>query len=100
MPISWVQVSHLLKILKIYSNRVPTKENPKMSRHHQFQSTMTITGASCRLQIPNQSIGRKQALINLLAAVGGSISGVKNLTGKDANDGIAKSSKRTNSIKR
>jgi hypothetical protein len=39
-----------------------------MSRHHQFQSTMTITGASADYRYPIKPSEEKQALINLLAA--------------------------------
>ncbi len=86
-------ISSVENTKKYIANRVPTKENPKMSRHHQFQSTMTITGASADYRYPINPSEEKQALINLLAAVGGSVSGVKSLSGKDANDGIAKVAK-------
>ncbi len=75
---------------KYIANRVPTKANPKMSRHHQFQSTMTITGASADYRYPIKPSEEKQALINLLSKVGGSVSGVAALSGKDANEGIDK----------
>ncbi len=39
-------ISNIENAKKYIANRIPTKENPKMSRHHQFQSTMTITGAT------------------------------------------------------
>ena len=78
---------------KYITTRVPSKENPKMSRHHQFQSTMTITGGAADYRYPIKPSEEKQALINLLSAVGGSVSGVKSLSGKDANDGIAKVAK-------
>ncbi len=83
-------ISSIENTKKYIANRIPTKENPKMSRHHQFQSTMTITGASADYRYPINPSEEKQALINLLAAVGGSISGKKALSGKDANAGIEK----------
>ena len=45
-------ISSVENTKKYIANRVPTKENPKMSRHHQFQSTMTITGASADYRYP------------------------------------------------
>ncbi|MFN8284694.1 MAG: TAT-variant-translocated molybdopterin oxidoreductase [Chitinophagales bacterium] len=83
-------VAALSNSKKYVANRVPTKANPKMSRHHQFQSTMTVTGANADYRYPIKPSEEKQALINLLAEVGGSISGVKALSGKDANEGIKK----------
>ena len=78
---------------KYIANRVPTKENPKMSRHHQFQSNVTITGANADYKYPIKPSEEKQALINLFAEIGGSISGTKALSGKEANDGIKKVAK-------
>lgn len=78
---------------KYVVNRVPSKENPKMSRHHQFQSTMTITGASADYRYPIKPSEEKQALINLYAKLGGTVSGVKNLNNKDADAGIEKVAK-------
>ena len=92
-------ISNIENAKKYIANRIPTKENPKMSRHHQFQSTMTITGATADYRYPVKPSEEKQALINLLAAVGGSISGSKNLSGKDANEGIAKVAKELLSAK-
>jgi MoCo/4Fe-4S cofactor protein with predicted Tat translocation signal len=92
-------ISSVENTKKYIANRVPTKENPKMSRHHQFQSTMTITGASADYRYPINPSEEKQALINLLAAVGGSVSGVKNLSGKDANEGVAKVAKELTAAK-
>ena len=60
---------------------------------------MTMTGATADYRYPINPSEEKQALINLLAAVGGSISGVKNLSGKDANDGIAKVAKELTAAK-
>ncbi|MDB5227683.1 MAG: Fe-S-cluster-containing hydrogenase subunit [Bacteroidota bacterium] len=75
---------------KYVATRVPSKTNPKMSRHHQFQSTMSMTGASADYRYPVAPSEEKQALINLLSAVGGSVSGVANLKNQIANDGIKK----------
>ncbi|MEZ5053984.1 MAG: TAT-variant-translocated molybdopterin oxidoreductase [Chitinophagales bacterium] len=83
-------VAALSNSQKYVANRVPSKENPKMSRHHQFQSNVTITGANADYRYPITPSEEKQALINLFAEIGGSISGVKPLSGKDANDGIKK----------
>ncbi|MEZ5026286.1 MAG: TAT-variant-translocated molybdopterin oxidoreductase [Chitinophagales bacterium] len=86
-------VAALINSKKYIKNRVPSKENPKMSRHHQFQSTVTITGSNADYKYPIKPSEEKQALINLFAAIGGSISGVKPLSVKDANDGITKVAK-------
>jgi molybdopterin-containing oxidoreductase family iron-sulfur binding subunit len=86
-------ISSIENTKKYISTRVPSKENPKMSRHHQFQSTMTITGGSADYRYPIKPSEEKQTLINLLAAVGGGIGGTKNLSSKDANDGVAKVAK-------
>ena len=51
---------------------------------------MTITGASADYRYPIKPSEEKQALINLLSKVGGSVSGVAALSGKDANEGIDK----------
>jgi NADH dehydrogenase/NADH:ubiquinone oxidoreductase subunit G len=61
-------ISNIENTKKYIANRIPTKENPKMSRHHQFQSTMTITGATADYRYPIKPSEEKQALINLLAA--------------------------------
>ena len=92
-------ISSIENTKKYIANRVPTKENPKMSRHHQFQSTMTITGASADYRYPINPSEEKQALINLLAAIGGTISDSKSLAGKDANEGIAKVAKELTAAK-
>lgn len=86
-------VAALSNTKKYIINRVPTKENPKMSRHHQFQSTVTITGSNADYKYPIKPSEEKQALINLFAEIGGSVSGVKALSGKEANDGIKKVAK-------
>ena len=85
-------ISSLENTRKYASNRVPTKDKPKMSRHHQFQSTMTLAGSNADYRYPIKPSEEKQALINLLAAIGGSGTS-KPLSGKDANDGIAKVAK-------
>ncbi|MBX7225413.1 MAG: TAT-variant-translocated molybdopterin oxidoreductase [Chitinophagales bacterium] len=76
------------------TNRVPSKENPTMSRHHQFQSAMTITGASADYRYPIKPSEEKLALIALYnavaAKVGGSvISGAKAFANKAAIDKVA-----------
>lgn len=59
------------------TNRVPTKDSPVMSRHYQFQSAMTITGATADYRVPMKPSEEKAALAALLQAVGGpSVSGV------------------------
>jgi MoCo/4Fe-4S cofactor protein with predicted Tat translocation signal len=59
------------------TNRVPTKDNPVMSRHYQFQSAMTITGATADYKVPMKPSEEKAALAALLSAVGGpSVAGV------------------------
>ena len=78
--------------IKYVSNRVPTKDKPKMSRHHQFQSTMTLAGSNADYRYPIKPSEEKQALINLFVAIGGS-GASKPLSGKDANEGIAKVAK-------
>jgi MoCo/4Fe-4S cofactor protein with predicted Tat translocation signal len=77
---------------KYITNRIPTKENPKMSRHFQFQSTMSLTGSNADYRYPIKPSEEKQALINLFVAIGGS-GASKPLSGKDANEGIAKAAK-------
>lgn len=52
--------------------RVPSEENGKhMSRHYQFQSNATITGASADYKYPVKPSQEKQLLINLYNAIGG-----------------------------
>lgn len=75
------------------TKRVPTPENPKMSRHHQFQSTMTVTGASADYRYPIKPSEEKQALINLLTKVGGSVAGAKDFSNAELNKGIDKVAK-------
>jgi molybdopterin-containing oxidoreductase family iron-sulfur binding subunit len=53
-------------------NRVPTKKNPTMSRHYQFQSNVTITGSSADYKYTMRPSEEKAALIDLLNAVSGS----------------------------
>jgi hypothetical protein len=55
-------ISNIENAKKYIANRIPTKENPKMSRHHQFQSTMTITGATADYRYPIKPSEEKQAL--------------------------------------
>ena len=74
---------------KYISTRVPSKEKPKMSRHHQFQSTMSLAGSNADYRYPIKPSEEKQALINLFVAIGGS-GAAKPLSGADANKGIAK----------
>ena len=76
------------------TNKVPTKEKPTMLRHHQFQSTMTITGAAADYRYPIKPSEEKLALIALYnavaAKVGGSgLSGAKAYSNKAAIDKIA-----------
>jgi MoCo/4Fe-4S cofactor protein with predicted Tat translocation signal len=64
------------------SNRVPTKENPNMSRHYHFQSYITITSASADYKHsikPSQEKAVLLALYNKIAASSGatSLSAVK-----------------------
>jgi molybdopterin-containing oxidoreductase family iron-sulfur binding subunit len=75
------------------TNRVPTPQNPKMSRHYQFQSTMTITGATADYRFPIKPSEEKQALINLYNKLGGSVSGAQDFSNKELNDGIDKVAK-------
>ncbi|MEZ5008461.1 MAG: TAT-variant-translocated molybdopterin oxidoreductase [Chitinophagales bacterium] len=52
--------------------RVPSEKNGKhMSRHYQFQSNATITGAAADYKYPVKPSQEKQLLINLYNAVGG-----------------------------
>jgi molybdopterin-containing oxidoreductase family iron-sulfur binding subunit len=46
-------------------NRKVTKEKPEMSRHFQFESTLTITGASADVRIPIKPSAEGVALISL-----------------------------------
>lgn len=71
---SWVNASENTK--RYSKNRVPSKENPNMSRHYQFQSNVTITGASADYKYaikPSQEKAVLIALYNKIAAsTGGS----------------------------
>jgi len=67
------------------SRRVPTKDAPVMSRHYQFQTAMTITGACADIRVPVKPSEEKAALAALLVAVGGpSVSGAGGFANKDA----------------
>jgi MoCo/4Fe-4S cofactor protein with predicted Tat translocation signal len=63
---------------KRYSlNRVPSKENPTMSRHFQFQSNVTITGSAADYKYPIKPSEEKavlMALYNKVAAATGASS--------------------------
>ncbi len=86
-------ISSIENAKKYIATRVPSKEHPQMSRHHQFQSTMSMTGASADYRYPVNPSEEKQALINLLAAIGGTVTGVKSLADAKTNEGIAKVAK-------
>lgn len=65
----WVNATENAK--RYSANRVPTKENPNMSRHYQFQSNVTITGASADYKYaikPSQEKAVLIALYNKIAA--------------------------------
>lgn len=65
----WVNPTENAK--RYSANRVPTKENPNMSRHYQFQSNVTITGASADYKYaikPSQEKAVLIALYNKIAA--------------------------------
>ena len=78
---------------KYVTKRVPTPENPTMSRHHQFQSSMSLTGASADYKYPIKPSEEKQVLINLYTKLGGSVSGAKDFSNKELNTGIDKVAK-------
>ncbi|QQR98535.1 MAG: TAT-variant-translocated molybdopterin oxidoreductase [Sphingobacteriales bacterium] len=77
---------------KYVVNRVPSKSNPKMSKHFQFQSTMTITGASADYKYPIKPSEEKQALINLYNKIGGSVAAAKSIN-KEVDAGVDKVAK-------
>lgn len=71
---------------KYASGRVPTKDNPTMSRHHQFQSHVTLTGMNADYKYPIRPSEEKATLVALYNAVsGGSLSGGKTSVAKDVN---------------
>jgi len=86
-------ISNVENAKKYIANRVPSKTNPKMSRHYQFQSVATLTGANADYRFQIKPSEEKQALINLLAKVGGSISGSAAVSVKETNEGIDKAAK-------
>ncbi len=56
---------------KYAAGRVPTKENPSMSRHHQFQSHLTLTGMNADYKYPIRPSEEKATLAALYNAVAG-----------------------------
>ncbi|MBI1221718.1 MAG: 4Fe-4S dicluster domain-containing protein [Bacteroidetes bacterium] len=51
------------------SKRVPTKENPVMSRHIQFEGNMSLTGANADYRFPLRPSQEGQALMSLYNAL-------------------------------
>ncbi|HUH75017.1 MAG TPA: TAT-variant-translocated molybdopterin oxidoreductase [Chitinophagales bacterium] len=78
---------------KRYSaNRVPTKENPNMSRHYHFQSYVSITSASADYKHsikPSQEKAVLMALYNKIAASTGA-SSLANVTISDLQESVNK----------
>lgn len=60
---AWVNTSENTK--RYSANRVPTKENPTMSRHYQFQSHVTITGSSADYKYAMKPSEEKAVLLSL-----------------------------------
>lgn len=86
----WVNASENTK--RYSTNRVPTKENPNMSRHYQFQSHVTITGASADYKFAIKPSEEKAALIalyNKIAASTGA-SALSNVNVGELQEGINK----------
>lgn len=55
---------------KDYSkNRVPSKENPKMSRHYQFEANMSLTGTNADYRFPVRPSQEGKALMSLYNAI-------------------------------
>ncbi len=70
-------------------NRVPTKGHPTMSKHYQFQTNMTITGASADETFPIKPSEEKAALAALYNKVaGGGVS--TNYSNTEAIDKVAR----------
>ena len=59
----WINATENAK--RYSANRVPTKENPNMSRHYQFQSNVTITGSTADYKYPVKPSKEKALLIAL-----------------------------------
>ncbi|MCO5232609.1 MAG: TAT-variant-translocated molybdopterin oxidoreductase [Chitinophagales bacterium] len=65
---AWVNTTENAR--RYITNRVPSKENPNMSRHYQFQSNVTITGSKADYKYaikPSQEKAVLIALYNKLA---------------------------------
>jgi molybdopterin-containing oxidoreductase family iron-sulfur binding subunit len=72
---TWITSSENTK--RYSKNRVPSKENPTMSRHFQFQSNVTITGSAADYKYPIKPSEEKavlMALYNKVAAAKGGAS--------------------------
>ncbi len=89
----WVNTTENAK--RYSANRVPTKENPNMSRHYQFQSYVTITGASADYKFAMKPSEEKAVLIALYnkiaASTGGN--GLGNVNIGDLQTGVDKLAK-------
>jgi MoCo/4Fe-4S cofactor protein with predicted Tat translocation signal len=60
----------------------------KMSRHIQFETGMSLTGTNADARIPLKPSEEGTALLNLYAALGGAVSGVKKLTNQKADTAV------------
>ena len=90
---TWVNTTENAR--RYSANRVPTKENPVMSRHYQFQSNVTITGSSADYKYPIKPSQEKMVLIALYNKIATAV-GATTLSAVSANDfdeGINKLSK-------
>ena len=81
---SWINpVEHAKQYIK---NRVPSKKNPRMSRHYQIQSIQTMTGANADYKIPVAPSQEKATLVALYNALAGR-SGASKLGGGSTDNG-------------
>jgi molybdopterin-containing oxidoreductase family iron-sulfur binding subunit len=60
---TWITPSENAK--RYSKNRVPSKDNPVMSRHYQFQSNVTITGSAADYKYPIKPSEEKAVLMAL-----------------------------------
>ncbi|WP_276345732.1 TAT-variant-translocated molybdopterin oxidoreductase [Daejeonella sp. JGW-45] len=71
----------------------------KMSRHIQFEAGMSLTGTNADARIPLKPSEEGIALLNLYAALGGAVSGVKKLTNQKADTAILLAAKELTAAK-
>ncbi|MCO5248880.1 MAG: TAT-variant-translocated molybdopterin oxidoreductase [Chitinophagales bacterium] len=90
---TWVNTTENAR--RYAARRVPTKENPTMSRHYQFQSNVTITGSTADYKYPIKPSQEKMVLIALYNKIASALgtSTLGNVSANDFDEGINKLSK-------